>query len=86
MRQLITTPNQVGELLRGRRRALGVAQQKLAMKLGISQGRLSALEGDAASLTLDRLISLANLLGFELVLQDKSDAGDARGARTKPEW
>ena len=40
MRQLVTTPGQVGEILRGRRRARGVPQQELATKLGISQSRL----------------------------------------------
>jgi HTH-type transcriptional regulator/antitoxin HipB len=81
MRQLITTPGQVGEVLRGRRKARGVPQQELATKLGISQSRLSTLEGDPAGLTLDRLILLAKLLGLELVLQDRSDT-----PRTKAEW
>jgi HTH-type transcriptional regulator / antitoxin HipB len=73
MRQLIITSSQVGEILRGRRKARRVSQQKLATKLGISQSRLSTLEGDPAGLTLDRLIVLTKLLGLELILQDKSD-------------
>lgn len=81
MRQLITNPTQVAEIIRGRRKARRVPQQALAAKLGISQSRLSTLEADAAPLTLDRLILLANLLGFELVLQDRSDA-----PRPKAEW
>ena len=79
MRQLITSPNQVGEILRGRRKARRTSQQELAAKLGISQSRLSTLEGDPAGLTLDRLIVLAQLLGLELLLQDKS-------ASPKAEW
>jgi HTH-type transcriptional regulator/antitoxin HipB len=74
MRQLITTPDQVAEILRGRRKALRISQQKLATKLGISQSRLSALEEDAAGITLERFILLAKLLGLELVLQDAKDA------------
>ena len=73
MRQLITNPNQLGEILRGRRRARRIPQQALAAKLGISQSRLSTLESDTASLTLDRLLVLARLLGLELVLEDKSE-------------
>lgn len=73
MRQLITSPNQVGEIVRGRRKARGISQQALAAKLGITQSRLSTLEGDSAPLTLERLILLAKLLGLELVLQDKSE-------------
>ncbi len=76
MRQLIiTSPKQVGEILRGRRKSRHVSQQQIAAKLSISQGRLSTLEGDPAGLTLDRLIALANMLDLELVLRDKSDAG-----------
>ena len=73
MRQFITTPGQVGEILRGRRKAHHLPQKDLAAKLGISQERLSRLEADAAGITLDRLIAIANLLGLELILQDKSD-------------
>ena len=73
MRQFITTPGQVGNILRGRRKARHVPQKDLAAKLGISQERLSRLEADAAGITLDRLIAIANLLGLELILQDKSD-------------
>jgi len=81
MRQLVTNPGQVGEILRARRKARGVPQQELATKLGISQSRLSTLEGDPAGLTLDRLVLLAKLLGLELVLQDRSDT-----PKTKAEW
>ena len=74
MRQLITAPSQVGEILRGRRKARQLPQQEVAEKLGISQSRLSTLESDPSGLTLDRLITLANLLGLELVLQEKEEA------------
>ena len=81
MRQLIHTPAQVGEILRGRRKARRISQQELASMLAISQSRLSTLEGDPSGLTLDRLIQLAKLLGLELVLQDKADA-----PKSKAEW
>ncbi len=79
MRQLITSPSQVGEIFRGRRKARCLTQSALAAKLGISQSRLSTLEADPSSLTLDRLLVLVNALGLELILQDKSDA-------PKTEW
>ena len=81
MRQLINTPGQVGEILRGRRKARGISQRDLAARLAVSQSRLSTLEEHPEGLTLDRLISLAKLLGLELVLQDKSDA-----PKSKAEW
>lgn len=81
MRQLISSPNQVGEIVRGRRSAQRVSQQALAAKLGISQGRFAQLEADPGQMTLERLILVAKLLGFELVLQDKSEP-----AGPKAEW
>jgi HTH-type transcriptional regulator/antitoxin HipB len=81
MRQLITTTNQLAEILRGRRRARRLSQQELAAKVGISQARLSVLEADPSSLPLDRLILLAKLLGLELVIQDKTDE-----PKSKAEW
>jgi HTH-type transcriptional regulator / antitoxin HipB len=81
MRQLITNPKQLGEIIRGRRKACRLPQQALAAKLGISQSRLSTLEADAGPLTLERLLLLAKLLGLELVIQNKPEK-----AATKAEW
>jgi HTH-type transcriptional regulator/antitoxin HipB len=84
MRQVVTNPAQVAEILRGRRKARRLPQQELAAKLGISQSRLSALEAGTAALTLDRLLALANLLGLQLVLQDKADKPSKAG--NAAEW
>jgi HTH-type transcriptional regulator/antitoxin HipB len=81
MRQVITHPGQVGEIIRGRRKARRISQHELAETLGITQGRLSVLEGDPASLPLERLILLAKLLDLELVLQDR-----AKEAPSKAQW
>jgi HTH-type transcriptional regulator / antitoxin HipB len=80
MRQTLTTPAQVGEILRSRRKSRRAAQAMLAEKLGISQSRLSILEANPAGLTLDRLLALAKLLGLEVVLQDATER------RPKAEW
>jgi HTH-type transcriptional regulator/antitoxin HipB len=82
MRQLITTPAQLGEVLRGRRKARGMSQGELSAKLNIGQSRLSTLESDPAALTLERLLTIASLLGLEIVIQDKATTS----ARRKPEW
>jgi HTH-type transcriptional regulator/antitoxin HipB len=84
MQLIITNPSQVSEILRGRRKARRMPQQQLAAKLGISQSRLSAIEAGSAALTLDRLITLANVLGLQLVLQDKADKLDKLGP--KADW
>jgi HTH-type transcriptional regulator/antitoxin HipB len=81
MRLVITTPLQVAEIVRGRRKSRQLSQGQLANKLGISQSRLSALEAGTTALTVERLISLANVLGLQLILQDKADS-----AGQKTEW
>jgi HTH-type transcriptional regulator/antitoxin HipB len=81
MRQPITHQAQVAEILRGRRKAHHLSQHELAAKLGLSQARLSVLEGDASTLPLDRLLLLAKVLGLEIVIQDK--AGEPK---SKAQW
>lgn len=81
MRQLITNPAQIGEILRGRRKSRRLSQQQLAEQLQISQSRLSILEAQPAGITLDRLILLANLLGLEIVIRDKTAT-----APSKADW
>jgi HTH-type transcriptional regulator/antitoxin HipB len=76
MRLIITNPGQIGEILRGRRKARRVSQEQLAKKLGVSQSRLSAIEAGTAALTADRLIALANLLDLQLVVQDKANKAE----------
>jgi HTH-type transcriptional regulator / antitoxin HipB len=81
MQQLIRTPNQVAEIVRGRRLAKQLSQAALAKKLGISQGRMSTLESEPSGLTLERFLLLAKLLGLEVVIRDGAGA-----AKTKTEW
>jgi HTH-type transcriptional regulator / antitoxin HipB len=80
MQQRISTSNQIGQVFAARRKALKLSQKVVAARLGISQNRLSILETDPSRLTLDRLISLASILGLELVLQDKGSSP------TQGEW
>jgi len=71
MAQRLVTPDQLGQLLAARRKALKLSQGQLAERVGISQNRLSELETDPARLTFDRLLELTNALGLELTLQEK---------------
>jgi HTH-type transcriptional regulator/antitoxin HipB len=81
MRLIITNPGQIGEIIRGRRKARRVSQEQLAHKLGVSQSRLSAIEAGTTALTVDRLIALANVLDLQLVVQDK-----ASKPGQQPDW
>ena len=79
MSQPLTQSSQVGRILTARRRALKLSQQALAAKLGISQNRLSEIEANPARLPLERLLDIANILGLELVIQDRKTA-------TRADW
>lgn len=80
MRQILSNPTQLAEILTGRRRGRRLSQASVAVELGISQSRLSTLEAHPETLTLDRLLLLAKLLGLEVVVQDATEIDP------KPEW
>lgn len=79
MRQRITTRVQLLKTISARRRALKLSQQQLADKLGIHQSHLSDIETGRRTLNVDRLLELCNLLGLDLILQDRTPT-------TKQEW
>ena len=72
MRLLIRTPAQVGQLLQGQRKRLGLSQTELGMQVGLSQKRESALELAPDRITLDQLLRMLAALDLELVIQDKA--------------
>ena len=82
MQQILTHSAQLGQVLATRRRAFKQSQSAVAAKLGISQNRLSEVETNPGGLTVDRLLELANLLGLELVIQDRPPMQ----ATSKTEW
>jgi len=82
MKQILTHSAQLGQILATRRRASKLSQRALAAKLAISQNRLSEIETNPGTLTVDRLLELANLLGLELVIQDRPSTQRT----SKTEW
>ena len=82
MRQIITHSAQLGQILAGRRKASKRSQRALAAKLAISQNRLSEIESNPGTIAVDRLLELANILGLELVIQDRPPASRS----SKTEW
>jgi HTH-type transcriptional regulator / antitoxin HipB len=75
----ITHAKQVGATLLGRRKALGLSQAQVAEKLGLSQNRISELEKEPDTLTVQQLLALANVLGLELTIAE-------RPSTRKAEW
>jgi HTH-type transcriptional regulator/antitoxin HipB len=82
MKQILNHSAQLGQILATRRRASKRSQRVLAAKLAISQNRLSEIETNPGTLTVDRLLELANLLGLELVVQDRPSTQRS----SKTEW
>jgi HTH-type transcriptional regulator/antitoxin HipB len=80
MRQVLSTPSQLGPLLKSGRRAAGLSQTDLARRMGISQSRISHMELHPESVSLDQLLALFGLLGIELMVRSKS------GAQPAQEW
>ena len=66
----VRTPGQLPELLKAYRRQSGMSQTDVAVRLGVTQQTLSALERSAAKVSAGRLMQLLAILGVELVLRD----------------
>lgn len=68
----IRTAEQLPVLLQAFRKQAGLTQSDVAMRLGITQQTLSALERNAEKVSADRLLALLSILGVELVLRQGS--------------
>lgn len=80
VRQRVTTPAQLLETIAARRRTLRLSQQQIAAKLGIHQTYLSGIEGGRRSLDVAKLLQLLNVLGLDLVIEERP------AQPTKIEW
>ena len=78
-RQRVTTRAQLLQTISARRRSLKLSQKQLADKLGIHQSHLSDIETGRRTLNVDRLLELFNLLGLDLIVQNRSSP-------TRQEW
>lgn len=83
MKQLLSVSSQLGPLLQAARKSSRLTQAGLAKRLGVSQSRVSAMELDPGSISLDQLLALCGALGLELLVQTK-DSKRSPGASTPP--
>jgi HTH-type transcriptional regulator/antitoxin HipB len=80
----LLTPMQLGRMLQTARKARKLSQADVGARLDLSQKRISALELDPASITVDQLLKMCAALGLELALGPK---GATRSdASAKAEW
>lgn len=85
----VRTTEQLPTLLQAFRKASGMTQAEVALRLGVTQQTMSALERNADRVNAGRLLQLLGILGVELVLR-KPDQGTAPGAvgeaSAEPAW
>jgi len=64
----LLTAVQLGRVLQSARKARGLSQAEVGTRLDLSQKRISALENDPASISVDQLLKLCAALGLELAI------------------
>lgn len=67
---------QIGQLIRKRRKSLGVNQDSAAELAGVSTHTLSNIESGQANPTLEVLERVLDVLGLEFVVTTKSEIGE----------
>lgn len=92
--QPLLTATQLGKLVRAARKHRGLTQAEVGARLGLSQNRVSHLEGHADELSVKQLLTWCAVVGLELSLAHRvANAPEAGGAQapgaaaaTPPEW
>jgi HTH-type transcriptional regulator/antitoxin HipB len=92
--QPLLTATQLGHLLRAARKQRRLTQSDVGARLGLSQNRVSHLEGHADELSVKQLLTWCAVVGLELSLAQRfataAEAGAAQppgaAAATTPEW
>ena len=70
MDYLISLPDQLAPQLRSLRKARQLSQAALALKLGVSQSRIAAIERNPAAVSAGQLLELLKVLDVSLILRD----------------
>src|SRR3954471_4939097 len=99
MRQVLALPSQLGPLLKAARKEAGLSQQKLAERVGISQSRMSHMELNPGSVSLEQLLQIFAVLQLEVVVGTRQPVVSASanqvmdafmqvatGVVKRPEW
>ena len=92
--QPLLTAAQLGHLLRAARKQRGLTQAEVGARLGLSQNRVSHLEGHADELSVKQLLTWCAVVGLELSLAQRLAMGHEDGGSqspgsattTPPEW
>lgn len=85
---IVHAAEQLPALLKAFRKQAGLTQGEAALRLGVTQQTLSALERNAEKVSAERLLHLLGIFGVEMVLQEKppSPARESKPAGETPQW
>ncbi len=67
----VLTAASLGRILQSVRKSRGLNQTQLSARVGVSQARLSALERQPGSISVDQLLAMCSSLGLELSISPK---------------
>ncbi len=81
MDYLVSIPDQLAPQLRSLRKVRRLSQTDLALKLGVSQSRIAAIERNPSAVSAGQLLEFLKVLGVDLVLRDTH----APAGNTSPE-
>jgi HTH-type transcriptional regulator/antitoxin HipB len=92
--QPLLTATQLGQLLRAARKRRGLTQAEVGARLGVSQNRVSHLEGHADELSIKQLLTWCAVVGLELSMAERhatapessGPSGPGAPPATTPEW
>ena len=92
--QPLLTATQLGLLLRAARKQRSLTQTEVGARLGLSQNRVSHLEGHADELSVKQLLTWCAVVGLELSLAQRlaiapepgASQAQGSGATKPPEW
>jgi HTH-type transcriptional regulator / antitoxin HipB len=82
----LLTTMQLGRLLQSARKANKLTQVSVGARMGLSQKRVSALELDPGSLTVEQLLKLCAVLGLELTIGARAQSLPPSPRSGKVEW
>jgi len=87
----LLTATQLGQLLRAARKRRGLTQAEVGARLGLSQNRVSHLEGHPDELSVKQLLIWCAVVGLELSAAERQantlQAGQSSiRTDTSPEW
>ena len=80
----IRLPAQLGDILRSARNRRGLTQADIATQLGVSTQAVSRLERNAGKASVERIHTLCQVLGLDLLLAEKPKIN--LRADDAPEW